>query len=212
MHPVWDLPTRLFHWLLVIAVFLSWLSHELDWIDVHLWAGYSVLVLVAFRITWGFIGSVHSRFADFVRGPVAVLAYWRGRTEQGPGHNPAGGWSILALLLLLLVQALTGLFNSDGLMFDGPLYHALDSDWTDRLGAVHEELFWVLCGFITLHVLAVLVYQFGKRENLLGPMLHGGSGGRAAPAPLWRALLVLALCSSALALAVYLAPEPVLPW
>ncbi len=127
MHPTWDLPTRLFHWLLVWAVFLSWLSHEYEWFQLHLWSGYSVLVLVAFRFFWGFFGSQHSRFNDFVRSPARVWRYWRGGVRSQSGHNPAGGWSVLIMLALLLLQGLAGLFNSDGLLFDGPLYHALDS-------------------------------------------------------------------------------------
>ena len=124
-HPIWDIPTRLFHWALVIAVLLSWVSQEEDYLQVHEVSGYVVLTLVCFRIVWGFVGSVHSRFADFVRAPGAVWAYLRGRGDrQQPGHNPAGGWSVLVMLLLLLVQALTGLFNSDELMHDGPFYHA----------------------------------------------------------------------------------------
>lgn len=212
MYAIWDIPTRLFHWLLVIAVFFSWLSHEYEWYDVHLWSGYSVMVLVSFRIIWGGLGSVHSRFSDFVRGPRSVWAYLSGSGPARPGHNPAGGWSVLVLLLLLFAQAGSGLFNSDGLLFEGPLYHALDSSWTDKLGAWHEYLFWGLCSIIALHVLAVCYYQLGKHQNLIGPMFTGGLTGSEAPVPLWRAILVVALCAGALALAVYLAPEPDLPW
>ena len=211
-YPLWDLPTRLFHWLLALGVFLSWLSHERDWIEVHLWSGYGVLVLVIFRIVWGFFGSVHSRFTDFVRSPTAVLRYWRGEPSETAGHNPAGAWSILVLLALLLLQAGTGLFNSDGLLFDGPLHHALDSDVTDKLGELHDELFWVILGFIGLHVAAVLYYQFVRREPLIGAMVTGGERGKGAPVSLWRALGLLILCCGLLALAVYFAPEPEYPW
>jgi cytochrome b len=211
--PLWDSPTRLFHWLLVIAVFLSWLSHELEWIQVHLWSGYSVLVLVGFRLLWGFWGSVHSRFRDFVSSPARVWAYWRRGEWSGVGHNPAGAWSVLALLLLLAAQALTGLFNSDGLLFDGPLHYALASSWTDKLGELHEWLFWVLAGLIGLHVAAVLYSQFfGARRNLLRPMISGGDSGREAPVPAWRALVLLLLCAGLLGLAVYLAPSPPVYW
>ena len=211
-HPTWDLPTRLFHWLLTVAVFMAWLSHNRDWIAVHTWTGYTVLVLVAFRIAWGFVGSEHSRFVDFVRSPAAVLRYWRGEEPARPGHNPAGGWSILVLLALLLVQASSGLFNSDGLLFDGPLHHALDGDVTDQLGELHDQLYWVILGFVGLHVAAVLYYRFVRREPLLAAMVSGGKAGRRAPVSNWRALAVLAVCVSALALAVYLAPEPSYPW
>ena len=93
MHPVWDLPTRLCHWGLVIALVLSWVSQEEDYLQVHEISGYAVLLLVCFRIVWGFTGSIHSRFADFLCGPATVWAHLRGRGETRIGHNPAGGWS-----------------------------------------------------------------------------------------------------------------------
>ena len=207
-YPTWDIPTRLFHWLLVVGVFLAWLSHNQDWIEVHRWNGYTVLVLVVFRILWGFVGSVHSRFADFMRSPAAVLRYWRGAAADTPGHNPAGGWSVLVLLTLLLVQATTGLFNSDGLLFDGPLRHALDSSTTDLLSEIHDQIYWVILGFVGLHVAAVAWYQWGKRQQLVQAMVNGGQAGVEKPAPLWRAILVLAICAGALALAIYFAPAP----
>jgi cytochrome b len=212
MHPLWDVPTRVFHWMLVLAVFSSWLSHELEWFTVHLWSGYSVLVLVGFRLLWGFAGSTHSRFRSFLRGPTALLNYCRGQEPERPGHNPLGGWAVLLLLSLLLAQALTGLFNSDGLLYEGPMFHALDSNWTDKLGAWHERVFWMLLAMIALHLLAVAWYQLHKRKNLLLPMFTGGDNGRAAPVSLWRALLSVCICAGLLALAVYLAPAPQLPW
>ena len=212
MYPVWDVPTRLFHWLLVIAFLLSWLSHEYDWYRIHLWSGYTVLVLVAFRLAWGFVGSPHSLFRDFLHGPGRVLGYFRGEGRVHRGHNPAGGWVVLAMLLLLLAQALTGLFNSDGLLFNGPLYHTLDSGWTDRLGAWHGYLFRGLATVVVIHVLAIVIYQVLLRRNLLGPMFSGGDKGVAAPVSVWRALAIVLLCAATLALAVYLAPEPDLPW
>ncbi len=212
MHPTWDLPTRLVHWLLLSALLLSWLSHEFEWYQVHLWSGYSVLVVVVFRLLWGVFGSAHSRFSDFLSGPVTLLRYWRGELGERTGHNPVGGWSVLLMLLLILFQALTGLFNSDGLLFDGPLYHALDSAWTDKLGELHEQLFWVILALVVLHVLAVLYYQFVRGDDLLQPMIQGGAEGSSAPVSTWRALLLLLLCVSGLALAVYLAPEPEIYW
>ena len=211
-YPTWDLPTRLFHWLLVLGIGLAWLSHELDWIEVHRWNGYMVLVLVCFRILWGFFGSVHSRFSDFVRAPAAVWRYWRGQYPATAGHNPPGGWSILVMLSLVLVQALTGLFNSDGLLFDGPLYHALDHRSTDLLGEIHDQLYWFILGFAGLHVAAIAWHRWVLGERLVAAMLHGGAGGTRPPVSPLRAVSLLALCAAALALAIYLAPEPVLPW
>lgn len=211
-YPLWDIPTRLFHWLLVLGIGLAWLSHEQDWYEVHRWTGYTVFVLVLFRLLWGVWGSRHSRFADFVRSPLAVLRYWQGKQGAGVGHNPAGGWSVLVLLSLVLVQATTGLFNSDGLFFDGPLHFALDSRMTDKLGELHDQLFWVILGFSGLHVAAIAWYRLVRKENLVAPMITGGDSGEEAPVSLLRALLLLALCAGALALAIYLAPAPTPPW
>jgi hypothetical protein len=99
------------------------------------------------------------------------------------------------------------------LLFEGPLFHVLDTPWTDKLGALHEQSFWILLAFIALHIGAVLYYQFGSRaEKLIGPMFTGGEGGQQPPVSLWRALAVLILCVAALAAAVYWAPVPELPW
>jgi cytochrome b len=210
----WDGWTRLTHWLLVLAVLLSWISYEEDYLQVHQYSGYLVLVLVVTRLVWGFVGSVHSRFSDFIVSPPAAVRYLLGRhkIESGAGHNPAGGWSVLVLLLLLLLQAVTGLFNSDELMFDGPFYHALDRSWTDRLGAMHEWVFWVLSGFIGLHIVAVLFYQWGRGKDLIGPMLHGGSQGERSPRPFWLALLIALLLGAALYIAIQYAPKPEVFW
>ena len=211
-HPVWDLPTRLFHWALVYAVLLCWVSHEEDYFQVHLWSGYAVLLLVCFRIVWGVVGSVHSRFADFVKGPGQVLRYVRGDLSPAAGHNPAGGWSILMMLSLLMVQAVTGLFNSDDLLYDGPLNHLLDSRWTDWLGGIHAWGFNVAAGFIGLHVAAVLFYQWGRGRDLIGPMLHGGRQGSERPVSNGRALVLLLVLTLLFAGALYLVPAPEPQW
>ena len=213
--PVWDLPTRLFHWVLVACVCLSWWSGEQGDFDYHAWSGYTVIVLVTFRILWGFIGSQHSRFTDFVRGPGVVLDYIRGRRETGNGHSPLAGWSVLMLLVLLFVQALSGLFNSDDLMFQGPFYYGAGGEFRDFMGVVHEWLFYVLAGFIALHLLAVFYHQVFKKLPLVQAMIKGRADGREgekAPAPLWLALLMVLLSACLLWGAVSLAPQPQMMW
>ena len=214
MAVTWDGWTRLTHWLLVLAVLLCWISYEEDYLQVHQYSGYLVLVLVVTRLLWGLIGSVHSRFSDFVASPRAVWRYLRGGEPRAPGvgHNPAGGWSVLVLLLLLLLQASTGLFNSDELMFDGPFHHALDRSWTDRLGAMHEWVFWVLSGFIGLHITAVLFHQWVKHQDLIGPMVHGGNQGARPPRPFWLALLIAIILGGLLYVAIQYAPKPQVFW
>lgn len=208
---LWDIPVRIFHWSIVLCVPLAWLTAETENYDAHQWIGYSVIVLVLTRILWGFVGSVHARFTDFLVGPGGILAYLRGQGATSPGHNPLGGWSVIALLLLLLLQAVSGLFNSDDVLFSGPLYYAADGGFRDTMGAVHDIAFNVLLGLIALHVVAVLYHQFRRREPLLQAMVRGaaqGREGRAAPTPWWWALLLLMLVALALWWGLEQAPQP----
>ena len=110
---VWDLPTRLVHWLVVLGVALSWWTGETGRLEWHRWSGYGLLGLVAFRIYWGFFGSSTARFRQFLRGPRTVIGYLRGAWPPAPGHNPLGALSVLALLALLATQIVLGLFAVD---------------------------------------------------------------------------------------------------
>ncbi len=175
---VWDLPTRLFHWILVALMIAQWFSAESsDTMTYHVWGGYAVLSLVLFRLIWGFVGSETARFSHFVRGPGTALDYvkalQRGETPFYLGHNPMGGWSILAMLALLLIQAGTGLFASDDIMIEGPLYSAVSKDASEWLTTIHRLNFNLLLAMIAIHLLAVLFYLLVKRENLIHPMLSG---------------------------------------
>jgi len=198
--PLWDLPTRIFHWTIVCCVSLAWWSAEAENYDLHQWLGYTVIVLVISRFIWGILGSRHSRFTDFLVGPGKLWAYLRGRGSASVGHNPLGGWSVLALLLLLLTQAGSGLFNTDEILFSGPLSAWADTSFREAMGEVHEVAFNVLLGFIGLHVLAVFYYQLRLKQPLLQAMIKGSAPnreGQLAPAPWWQALailIVVALC------------------
>lgn len=210
-HPLWDLPTRLCHWLIVACVPLAWWSAETENFELHQWLGYTLIVLVVSRIVWGFVGSPHSRFADFLVGPGRIRAYLRGAVAASAGHNPLGGWSVIALLTLLLVQAFSGLFNSDDVFFTGPLHHGASVALRDAMGLVHEVAFYALLGLVAMHILAVMYHQFRRREQLLQAMLRGsakGREGRAPPVPAAWALLVVLLVSLALWGLLQLAPEP----
>jgi cytochrome b len=172
---VWDLPTRLFHWSLVLLIGLSWWTAETDQDDLHLWLGYGVLFLLVFRVLWGFLGSSTARFSAFVRGPRAVVEYVRNRFRWPlAGHAPLGALSVLALLALLIVQVGTGLFamDEDGL-FGGPLAYLVGIGTSDTLTELHEELFDWLLILIGLHIAAILVYRLALGRNLLGPMISG---------------------------------------
>lgn len=215
VHPVWDLPTRLFHWSLLVCLVLAWWSAEFERYDIHEVTGQVIIVLILSRIVWGFLGSVHSRFADFLVGPTSVLAYLRGRPSPTPGHNPLGGWSVLALLSLMLLQAISGLFNSDDILFSGPLYYAADPPLRDLMGVVHEWAFDILLGLIALHVVTVMYYQFWLKKQLIQPMVVGTANDRAgdrAPVRAWKAVLIVAVIGVLLWLGLEQAPQPQPLW
>ncbi|MBK9666983.1 MAG: cytochrome b/b6 domain-containing protein [Gammaproteobacteria bacterium] len=206
--PVWDLPTRLFHWSLPPLLVASWASAEFDRLEIHQWCGYTMLTLIAFRIVWGFVGSTHARFASFLRGPRAVIDYWRNKGPLPEGHNPAGGWSVMLMLILLLAQGTTGLFNEDDVAFSGPLVHTVSDSLAGKLGAWHETNFQILLALIVLHVGTVLLY-LRRGQNLLGPMIDGGKSGQGARVTAsWIALLILAACAGLLWFLLSLAPKP----
>ncbi|HET9459773.1 MAG TPA: cytochrome b/b6 domain-containing protein [Sphingomicrobium sp.] len=170
---VWDLPTRLFHWLLLALVAFSWWSGKNEEVALHIWSGIAVLTLLVFRLLWGLFGSSTARFANFVRGPRAVADYLRGRW-RGIGHNPLGALSVVALLALLSAQVGLGLFASDedGLV-EGPLAHLVSLGTSETAAELHEELFDILLILIGLHIAAVLFYHLIRRKNLVGPMITG---------------------------------------
>ena len=170
---VWDLPTRLFHWLLVALIAFSWWTAEEHFYDLHLWSGIGILTLVLFRLLWGLLGSSTARFANFVKGPASVLDYVRGGW-RGIGHTPLGALSVVALLAVITIQVGLGLFASDedGLLL-GPLSGFISPDASEEVAEIHDSFFNVLLVVIGIHVAAVLFYWIGKRQNLIGPMVTG---------------------------------------
>jgi cytochrome b len=214
-YPLWDLPTRIFHWSLVVAIPLAWWSAENENYSVHEWTGYTIIVLVVSRIAWGFLGSRHSRFRDFLAGPGTVLDYVKGKGPNPVGHNPLGGWSVMALLALLLMQGVSGLFNSDDVLFSGPFYYAAEGPFRDTMGVVHELAFNTLLGLVVLHILAVLYHQLHRGEKLIQAMLRGRVAGREGEAPPkngWVALAILVVAATLLWWAISRAPQPVPVW
>ncbi|MCE2989375.1 MAG: cytochrome b/b6 domain-containing protein [Nitrosomonadaceae bacterium] len=209
---VWDLPVRLFHWLLVASIIGLFVTGKLggNWMEWHKLIGFFTLGLVVFRIIWGVVGSEYARFASFVRGPGAVLAYLRGSFSGAGsdgakpylGHNPLGALSVLGLLAVVLFQAISGLFADDDILMRGPYANAVSGAISAQLTKLHKlnsDLILVLVG---LHLAAIAFYFFVKKENLVKPMLNGskvadGSTAQAAsaqkrPAP-WLAW-ALAIC------------------
>ena len=200
--PVWDLPTRLFHWAIVLLVPALWWTQKIERLDLHILLGETMMGLILFRLIWGVIGSSTARFAGFVRGPGAVLNYLRGRAGAVFGHNPVGGWSVMLMLLLLAVQVGLGLFVSDedGLN-SGPLSHLISYESARILAHRHETLFYVLLVIIALHVAAILYYLLVRRDDLVTPMVTGrrdalADGAMMVGAPVWRLLLAAALAAA----------------
>jgi cytochrome b len=206
---VWDLPLRLFHWLLVLLVAASFVSAEIGGkaMQLHFLSGYTILALVLFRILWGFAGGTHARFASFVRGPAEVISYLRNLPRRDAprhlGHNPAGAWSVLLMLLSLLLQAGTGLFANDDESTEGPLAGLAGKAWSDRITEIHEFNSGLLYVLIGLHLAAIVYYLAYRRDNLVRSMLTGfkDAAGTAdappKPGPAWLAAILLAACAAA---------------
>ena len=174
---VWDLPTRLFHWAIVVLVGVSWVTQWRDWMNWHMLSGYAVLVLLLFRLTWGFVGSDTARFSRFIASPFAAFRHLSHLTRREPdrevGHNAAGGWMVLLMLLLLAVQVGTGLFANDDVMTEGPLAYKIDKSTSDWLSEIHSINFTLIEIAIALHIVAVAAYALLKRHDLVRPMLTG---------------------------------------
>lgn len=172
---VWDLPIRLFHWLLVLGIFAMWLTADvLDRLGLHMAIGLALLGLIVFRLVWGIIGSDTARFIQFVKCPRQILAYLR-EPKRGVwlGHNPLGALSVLALLASLIVQLITGLFANDQIYNEGPLSDYVSGRMQDLFSAIHQINFYVLLGLIGLHLLAIAFYQIKKKEPLVAAMITG---------------------------------------
>ena len=176
---VWDWPVRVMHWGLVLAVFGAWLTRELegDWFAWHVRCGYAVIVIVVVRLVWGFVGTRHAKFANFVRSPMAVLQDLRSLGQRdvaaSAGHTPAGAWMIVVLLGMLLAQGVTGLFANDQVYQTGPLFGYVTGETSDRLTTIHKQIFDILWIAILIHVLAAFFYLVVKRRNLIAPMVFG---------------------------------------
>jgi cytochrome b len=195
LRPVWDLPVRLVHWLLAGLVVFSWWSvhnHHTDW---HIWSGCAILTLLVFRLLWGLVGSSTARWTNFVRGPRAIAAYWRGRWS-GIGHNPLGALSVVALFGALAVQVGLGLVaeDEDGL-YTGPLYRLVSIDTSDKARDLHELWFNVILALVALHLAAIAYYRLRGRK-LVAPMISGKAVVDPGVVPMrpgkwWVALLCL---------------------
>jgi cytochrome b len=175
---VWDLPTRLFHWALVLCVTGLLVTgtvggNAMVW---HFRLGYAALTLLMFRLIWGLIGGRWSRFSSFLHSPSRALAYLKGRGDPqlGVGHSPLGAGSVFAMLLVLAAQVASGLASDDEIAFAGPLTKFVSSANVSLATYYHKNVGrWILIALVVLHIAAVLYYLWVKRRNLIKPMLTG---------------------------------------
>lgn len=176
---VWDLPVRIFHWSLTLLVgvcIYTGITGGFKEMDYHMLSGYGVLTLILFRFAWGFIGSTHARFRNFL-APGAVFPYLRRLFTEDyqatTGHNPLGALSVIAILLALGVQAGTGLFANDDIFLEGPLAYLVSDETSDRLTGIHHLNSKLIFGLLGLHVAAIAFHELVKRERLILPMVTG---------------------------------------
>lgn len=211
---VWDLPLRLFHWGLAVAVIIAVVSVENDRMDVHERAGLTVLGLVVFRIFWGFLGGHHARFANFLVGPRRTIDWVRQAFQQEPhqqaprqaGHSPLAAWSVLGLLGITLYLASTGPWSTDGILYDGPLAHLVPA-MSGQIAEWHHRGKLLLIPLVVLHLAAILYYKIRKRTPLTKAMVTGrasesrasvtGADGGITGARLVAGLLLIAVLQAA---------------
>lgn len=176
---VWDIPVRLFHWLLVLAVLAQFITAKLggNWMEWHQKIGFCVLGLILFRVVWGLVGNHHARFVNFVRGPATVIQYARGLfkpdSSRSIGHNPIGAWSMLTLLVALAFQVGTGFFSNDDILLEGPYASTVSKALSDQLTSLHKLNSDLILFLIALHVAAIIFYTVYKKEKLIKAMFSG---------------------------------------
>lgn len=214
---VWDMCLRLFHWSLAVLFALSAFSAFQDkfgmYADMHFYAGYTILILLVWRFIWGFWGSETARFSHFVGSPTAAIKHLRAMITGAPysevGHSPLAGYSVLLMLLLLLAQAMMGLFATDGMIFSGPLSRDVSGAMSSDLTKWHKLLGLMLIYLIGLHIFVICLYGFVKKANLVWPMIVGSAricAGQSAPTMRsnWLGLLLFILAGGVVCTLVFL--------
>ncbi len=211
---IWDIPVRVFHWALVVLIGISWYTMEVSFNpDIHMLSGYAILSLLMFRTIWGLIGPAYARFNSMLYHPKVILEYakslFSARKSSYAGHNPLGGIAVIVMLILLLVQTISGLFVFDESDFVwGPLSGKVSPGLSATLTTIHYTNVDILLGFIGLHIAAVLYYQFFKKEKLLIAMFTGrkpdmsGTWEAVRSSRLPLAILILAITSATVYLIV----------
>ncbi len=177
---VWDWPLRLWHWLFAVAVAGAWITGQwggFDWRQWHLWFGQAALGLLIFRVLWGLVGPRNARFGRFLPGPSKLLAYLKTlpnrNARENAGHNPLGALAVVAILGALAVQAASGLFVFDDILYEGPWYVAVSSETADLASTIHHRLAWPVGALLGLHILAIAFYRLYKGQRLTRAMITG---------------------------------------
>jgi cytochrome b len=174
---VWDAPIRLFHWLVAVLVAAAYVTWRLNWMVWHGRVGDVLLALLLFRLLWGFFGSETARFSRFLTSPRAAVQHLASALVREPdrqvGHNPAGGWMVFFLLVLLLAETLTGLYVANDIADVGPLTGIVPAPVANAISDAHSIVWDILLAAIVLHVLAIIAYAAVKGQNLLLPMVTG---------------------------------------
>ena len=211
---VWDLPVRVFHWLLVLSIIGSYTTAKLGLMPWHIRLGELMVGLLVFRLIWGLVGPRHARFINFIKGPRSVGQYLKGGIRS-VGHNPLGAGMVLLMLLLLVLQVGTGLFSTDDIAFTGPYFPSVSHDWAEKLTAVHHKNFNIILGAIVLHLCAIVYYTFVKKEPLVQAMVHGRKPAEHVPlheaiagSQLLKALIVIAIAAGCVFWLLHAAPPP----
>ena len=211
---VWDLPIRVFHWLLVLSIIGSFTTAKLGLMPWHIRFGEFMVGMLTFRVIWGLIGPRHARFSTFIKGPAAMLQYLKGGIRS-VGHNPWGAGMVVLMLLLLVLQVSTGLFSTDDIAYAGPYFPSVSHDWAEKLTAIHHKNFNIILGAIVLHLCAIVYYTFVKKESLVPAMFHGGKPAEHVPlheaiasSQLLKALIVIAIACGCVYWLVHAAPPP----
>lgn len=214
---LWDLPTRVFHWLLVLAMVGLVATGKIggNLIEWHGKIGIAVVGLVAFRLAWGLMGSTYARFCQFFPTPGKIRAYLQGQWKQ-PGHNPLGALSVFALLGVLTAQLMTGLVANDDIAFVGPLMDLVGRDFSNLATGWHKLLVNLLIALVVVHIAAIMFYAHVKKDNLVKPMVSGWKDVEAsanAESAKGGGVVALLVALAIALLAVYLAtgvwlPEP----
>jgi cytochrome b len=209
---LWDLPTRLFHWSLVLSVTAALITGQVggNYIEWHGKIGLFIIGLIVFRLVWGVLGSTYARFAQFFPTPAKLKAYLGGKW-RGVGHNPLGAFSVFGLLGLLGFQMISGLFGNDDITFYGPLFDLVSKDVSNKLTSLHHLASNLIYLLIALHIGAIAFYAHVKKDNLVKPMVTGWKETEDGESAKGGGLLALIIALGIAGAAVYAASGAWLP-